>query len=264
MTNTRLAAAIAALTLMLAGCDTDGNTGEIQRWGGLASDLRFTWDAEPGIDVLTGASVPVRAFIESMQLAQFNGDMQYAYPGFTKAVPKDIPGETLWSRRPFLDGALTKPLVGTNHYYILGFSTRDHEVTATICSFNYAVATEQSNGKFTSAGRAGVGDSRGVDTLRVALTAPDDASILPPQAGPDPAPTEDVFGNWGVTGLLTSFSARKPGFDTTWPTYRADVATCVQKAPDGVERRNFLIDGEHPRSDFPTSAPSPGWPEPSE
>jgi hypothetical protein len=28
-------------------------------------------------------------------------------------------------------------------------------------------------------------------------------------------------------------------------------------------RRAFLTNGEHPRSDFPTSPPNPGWPEPA-
>jgi hypothetical protein len=92
--------------------------------------------------------------------------------------------------------------------------------------------------------------------------APPEGSIesLPPQTGPQPAPSDDVFGQWKIKGLLSFFSAHRPAFKSEWPTYEADVATCVAKAPDPPERRAFLVDGEHPRSDFPTSPPSPGWP----
>lgn len=45
-----------------------------------------------------------------------------------------------------------------------------------------------------------------------------------------------------------------------WPAELADATTCVDKAPDPVERRLYLLNGAHPRSDFPTLPPYPGWP----
>jgi len=71
----------------------------------------------------------------------------------------------------------------------------------------------------------------------------------------------DVFGAWKITGFLNGLRSPDPEFDKVWPTFGADTATCVEQAPDPPERRAFLIQGEHPRSDFPTSPPSPGWPE---
>lgn len=56
---------------------------------------------------------------------------------------------------------------------------------------------------------------------------------------------------------------RVPGTPTDpvqWPAEVADVQACVDKAPDSVQRRLFLLSGAHPRSDFPTQPPYPGWP----
>jgi hypothetical protein len=59
---------------------------------------------------------------------------------------------------------------------------------------------------------------RGVITMRVLLVAPVDGSTsaLAPQAGPAPAPRNDVFGDWQVTGFLVATGSAyvKP----QWPT----------------------------------------------
>ena len=51
------------------------------------SDFRFRWTAEPGIDLYSGAAVPLRAYAESWRVAQMMSDMSAAYPGFERAVP---------------------------------------------------------------------------------------------------------------------------------------------------------------------------------
>jgi hypothetical protein len=87
-----------------------------------------------------------------------------------------------------------------------------------------------------------------------------DDRAFPPQGGPAPAPAVDVFGDWNITGLLIDSGRLHSDFPKVWPTHEADLATCIEKAPDPPERRAFLKIREHPRTDFPTSAPSPGWP----
>src|SRR4051794_30743391 len=67
-------------------------TQPVERWGGLLSDLRELWSAEPGIDLLTGPAVVVRAYWESIELAQSMGSLDYVYPGFTRAVAPNEPG----------------------------------------------------------------------------------------------------------------------------------------------------------------------------
>ena len=133
-------------------------------------------------------------------------------------------------------------------------------VTVTVCNYQYGVAKQEANGNFRALAKTGPVDTRGIYGIRVLLVAPADESTatLPPQKGPAPAPSDDVFGDWQVTGFLT---ASADSSKVQWPNYAADQATCVEKAPDPPERRAFLVNGEHPRSDFPTSPASPGWPE---
>jgi hypothetical protein len=252
---------IVVSSTVLAGCHLFGDRQpSIQRWGGLLSDLRYQWDGEPGIDILTGAAVPVRAFVESRSLASAMGSLDYAYPGFTRAVPPDDPSDAAWDIRPNVNHRLDTALVGNSNYHILSLSRSADVVTASVCSYDYSVAHQVENGSnFESVARGSGWRPEGIHVERLTLAAPkDQSSALPPQAGPAPAPSNDVFGDWRITGYL--FSTSQPGFKTQWPTFDADLAKCVDKAPDPPERRAFLTDGEHPRSDFPTSPASPGWP----
>jgi hypothetical protein len=203
----------------------------VQRWSGQISDLRMTWTAEPGIDLVSGAAVVVRAYRESIELAELMGDQQYVYPGFDRAVAPDEPDSrklSAWSRWPSLATPQTQPLVGNLKSHIR--KVRGHEP--------------------------------GVFAYWVKMLAPELSSGggLPPQKGPEAAPTTDVFGDWRIVGALNSFAYFDGDLVREWPTLHADVAACVDKAPDPPDRRAFLIDGEHPRSDFPTLPASPGWP----
>jgi hypothetical protein len=99
---------------------------------------------------------------------------------------------------------------------------------------------------------------------RVTMTAPTGSptSSLPPQQGTAAAPVDDVFGGWHIVGHDMT-ADRVPGTNTDpaqWPAELADTASCVDKAPDPVQRRLFLLNGVHPRSEFPTQPPHPGWP----
>jgi hypothetical protein len=259
-----LAVILIACTVLVGCHQTDNRQPAIQRWGGLVSDLRVQWDAEPGIDLLSGVAVPVRAYLESLLLAQHAGNVDYAYPGFTRAVPPDAPADSpdngARDRRPPLKYALTSPVIGNNRYRIQSVERSGRSVAVVVCNYVYAAAEQQANGMFVSWVDFGPVETRGIITMRVLLVAPvDDSSPgLPPQAGPAPAPRNDVFGDWQVSGFLvaTGSDYAKP----QWPAKEADRATCLQKAPDSLQRRTFLVNGEHPRTDFPTSPADPGWP----
>lgn len=262
----RCCGSLTILTL-LTGCHLfNDDEPSIDRSSGPLSEQRYQWTAGPGIDLVTGPAVPIRAYMESRMDAQTMGTIDYAYPGFDRAVAtksadgdQDLFGSNL---RPDEDtGAVSRAAVGNNRFLIQSLTRSGQTVTATLCNYRYGLAHEQENGTFVSVLNKAVND-QGIDTLRVRLTAPADESnnALPPQAGPAPAPAVDVFGDWKITGLLTDFGRLHPDFPKVWPTYEADLATCIEKAPDLLERRAFLKEGEHPRTDFPTSAPSPGWP----
>ncbi|WP_157531068.1 hypothetical protein [Mycobacterium sp. IS-1496] len=219
--------------------------------------MRYLWTAEAGIDVLTGPAVPIRAFIESLMLSQYAGDMSYAYPGFERAVPDG--GSDLWVTRPALDVPSDEPSVGNITHHILSVSHAEDDVSAVICIYNYRLAVRTDDGSYRSVARTGSQGTRGIHATKVGLTGP--SPSMPPQTGPRPDPVDDVFGEWHIRGLLDSFSRSKQGFDETWPTYEADLKTCVDRAPDPASVRAEIIDGTHPRDFFPTSPASPGWPE---
>jgi hypothetical protein len=137
-------------------------------------------------------------------------------------------------------------------------------VTATVCTYTYAVAKQTDDDSYVSVARSQSAEPRGITASRVLLLAPDDGNqAIPPQEGPEASPSENVFGSWVIEGFQSSISKQQPGFESAWPTYEPDTAACVSAAPDSPERRAFLVQGDHSRSDFPTSPTSPGWPEPA-
>jgi hypothetical protein len=252
-------------SIVFAGCARSHESDQsVHRWTGVLADVRVQWYAEPGIELVTGVAVPVRAYLESRLLAQYVGKLDQTYPGFARAVPpnepQDSPNISARDRQPPLEYPLAAPLFGNITYHIQAVERSGRDVTATVCNFNYAVAKEH-DGKFVAFNNLGPVESRGVNTFRVLLTAPAEqsTSALPPQAGPANSPDNDVFGEWKVTGFLVATGTEY--VKSHWPNFEADLAACVTKAPDPLERRAYLLNGEHPRSDFPTSPPSPGWPE---
>ena len=256
-----LASLFLVTSTALAGCGLFGTAQpEPERWTGNVRDLRVQWDAEPGIDVLTGVAVPVRAYLESRDLARYTGNLDNAYPGFTRAVPPNEPPESpdlaAMDRIPTLEYPADSPRIGNSRFHFLSVMHSGRDVTVTVCNYTYGVAQEQSNDSFVSLDYSGPVDKRGIIGMRVLLVAPDNPVPLPPQQGPEPAPMHDVFGEWKISGFLVAIgSSVKAQWD-----YGADYEACVENAPDPPDRRAFLTNGEHPRSIFPTSPASPGWP----
>jgi hypothetical protein len=211
--------------------------------------------------------VPIRAYFESRLDGQTMGSLDYAYPGFDQAVAKktDEAYDLLTSNlRPDVDrGPVKNPPVGTKRFMIQSVSRTGDAVTADVCHYRYRLGHENENGSFSSVAGTFVADD-GIDAFRLLLTAPSNTGRSPPpQTGPASVPIDNVFGDWKITGLLDSWAKSDAKFAGLWPTYDADLAKCVAEAPDPPERRTFLTNGEHPRSDFPTSPPNPGWPEPA-
>jgi hypothetical protein len=262
-----LAAIMMAASTVLTGCQLfSSRQPAIQRWSGPVGDLRAQWSAEPGIDLLNGPAVPLRAYIESRWLAQWAGSLDYAYPGFTDAVPPNDEGTSTigaGQRRPSVETHLTSPLIGNEQFHILSVNGSGRDVLATICNYTYSVSKRNDDGTYFSVASKAVREPRGTYAEQVSLIAPAEQAQppLPPQEGPATSPDADVFGGWKVTGNLSSISTDRPGFANAWPKYDADTQSCVDQAPDPPARIAFLINGNHPRDEFPTSPASPGWPE---
>jgi hypothetical protein len=223
------------------------------------------WSAENGIDLLAGPAMVIRAYRESIELAQAMGNVDYVYPGFTRAVlPNEpqSPVQAAWDRWPIVRTPATKAIVGNLKSHILTVNRSGRDVAAVVCSYTYATATETAPGTYVSRGGAPTDANPGIHAYLVKMTAPEQETgpSLPPQKGPEPAPRADVFGGWKIVGSLNSYAYSPIDLAREWPTYQTDLAACVDKAPDPPERRQFLNAGEHPRADFPTLPAAPGWP----
>jgi hypothetical protein len=223
----------------------------------LLADYRVVWSAEPGIDLLSGPAVVVRAYEESIIGAVSGGSADFLYPGFERAAPRDAPPPA--PRWPGAGNADRHPQVGTDRYHILRIEPAGANIIAVYCSWGYGTADDLGDGKYGEHSPQNPGYDA-VAAMWIALTPPPNgASPLPPQKGPAPAPADDVFGGWRVAQRLPGLpgDTRVP---SEWPTMIDDINTCVATAPDPPDRRLFLTHGTHPRSDFPTLPPFPGWP----
>jgi hypothetical protein len=255
--------------MLLTSCHLfGGDEPRIDRSVGPLADEHYQWTGGSAIELLTGPAVPVRAFLESRLDSQTMHNLDYAYPGFDRAVAESDDGNDIFTRnlRPDVSrgSASDAVRIGNNRFRIDSMTRDGDTVTAIVCNYRYGLALEQENGAFVSVVHDNVAND-GIDALQVRMTAPANGvnSSLPAQEGPAVAPVVDVFGDWKITGFLTLYGGPAPAYAQTWPTQDADLARCVAEAPDPPDRRAFLINGQHPRSDFPTSPPSPGWPEPA-
>lgn len=263
----RFGVMLATILCVVSGCSSEGHNPEpdsdAERWPALNSELSYVWSAEPGIDLLAGSAVIVRAYYESFLLAGEASNQDLLYPGFARAVANEADAEPgslpLW---PVIDGPYGKQRVGTMREHILRLTDKGPNVEAVVCHWTWGMATLQENGTYWS-GEDNAGTDAGVTTMRFTLARPaDPESSLPPQRGPSKYPFDDVFGQWRVVGKLTEGISQRPTHDQYWPEFQQDRDACIAKAPELAERRIFLKGGEHPRSDFPTLPPYPGWPLP--
>ncbi|MEH3132972.1 MAG: hypothetical protein PGN27_23700 [Mycolicibacterium neoaurum] len=255
---------ISVLTFSVAACQTADPRYGVDRPETPLKERNFQWTAAPEIDLVSGSAVAIRAYIESRVNAQTMGSLDYTYPGFENAVQKPSsqsdPSPLAVGLIPDKDrGPLTEAVFGNNRFRISRIVAEGESRTALLCNFRYGLAHRQDNGAFRSVASQFRNDD-GIDPMLVVLAKRSDtAEYLPDQAGPEPAPANDVFGDWKITGFVNGFGL--PGSSVAeWPTFRQDKNTCIDQAPDDPARRAFLTSGDHPRSDFPTSPPAPGWP----
>jgi hypothetical protein len=252
--RTGAAAAVILSVLLSASCRSDTPKEVDAAPAGWPEDFRnfsIVWTGENGIDLASGAAVPVRAYIESFLLGGLTGEQKYFYPGFTDAV------EGEW--QPGGSSATQSP-AGTMTNHLLSLHRSDRDVTALGCMYTYNVASPKDDEYEAWAVPPGTPEA-GIIAFKVTLSAPSESSDPgEPQKGPARTPYDDVFGGYKVTGYFGGYISRK-GADPIWPEYQDATADCIAKAPDPLERREFLSQNYLSRSEFPTLPPSPGWPE---
>jgi hypothetical protein len=247
------------MSVLIAGCGA--RPAELAEpspagWPQQLEDFTMTWTAEPGIDLVTGAAVVVRAYLESYYLAVIADDEKYLYPGFRRAVaPNDPHKDATKDRWPSSDGAAT--WIGTVRHHILGLGRKGRDVTVLVCAYTYGSAFAQLKGYV-----ANVENYRfnsGIFPVRVGLQEPEvPALLLISQQGPSRAPFTDVFGDWKVVTIEGGYLGT-----ARWDDYDRDRATCVDKAYGPPESRHFGPAPIYARDQFPTLPATPGWPAPN-
>ena len=267
--------AVLLLVVGLVGCRRD-EAPAFANWPQSLSDFRFRWAAEPGIDLVSGPAVPLRAYLESYRIAQLTGDIGAAYPGFGRAVPPASPESEapaqLGAIRPRPDAepfGPPGPFYGNEFFHILELTPIEGGYRAYVCDGLYKVFREDERRYVSVVGydsRTGLNDVNGMKVWRVEFTDSPPATDAPAaatnQGGPNPAPSGDVFGPWRITGA-SDFSWGTDVDRESTADERIDgarrISQCSDLLPQWRTERDANIEAA---LDTPPAAEpaSPGWP----
>ncbi|MCG7610497.1 MULTISPECIES: hypothetical protein [Mycobacterium] len=260
-------------------------------WPDKLKDFRFRWSAEPGIDLYSGAAVPLRAYAESWRVAQMMSDMSAAYPGFERAVPanreltdhspRDAPAYMLTFVRPSMDDELdeiytdkpryeSKRFYGNEYFHILSLDEVDGGWRAYLCDGLYDMYRDGKDGysPVTSL-RGWTGPPKepmkGIRVWHVEMAAPENSGASAPQKGSNPAPSGDVFSSWRIRGAAPDSKWESaPGFSgsdyhETFADFERRRQQCSDRMPGALDSRNA---GDQTINKKPDMQPAvPGWPD---
>ena len=276
-----------AVMVGLGGCGRgDGTEGPVSpsfvNWSALLDGVRFRWSAEPGIDVLTGPAIPLRAYLESWSAARLTHDMTAVYPGFARAVVRGASEQQvlsdlfdprlpvqlryIWPYSP--PSSQPYSLYGNVFFHVLELTPIEGGYRAYVCVANYRVFWRNKEGQFLSLAWNMPDPESGmsvaawrVEFSDVPPVAGSPAAVTGVQRGPNPAPLGDVFGPWQITGAnpegawgpldsLTGEMARE---------HMAQVKLCVSRMPDSRDQIAALMSQR--LDSAPSALPAvPGWP----
>lgn len=283
-----IAAVVCAVALVCAGCSADpepsgppapGQT--YPNWPATLDSFRFRWTAEPGIDLLTGAAVPIRAYLEGRRVAEFTAGTgsslptQFeSYPGFGSTVkrPTGLPWKgpdpvEVWDAYP--DARIDiagKQLFGNEYFHLLQLDPIDGGYRAYVCDGRYNLFVKKAKGNaYETTEGVGFGKFDYIFVWRVEVRNHRELPERGPQRGPNPAPADDVFDG---AQILAGNKARWGGFEGV-PNTGADPSEsrtsaenhrrCLDKMPDSPHDMGIIA------ASRPTEPPAfepavPGWP----
>jgi hypothetical protein len=292
----KLLTVVAAAACVLTGCSDDKESPSpppavksmFPNWPNDLNGFRFRWTAGPGIDLLTGPAVPVRAYLESYRTGFMTKSSANTYPGFQRAIP-ELPDPRTgraeyrqWDHLPFelkwLMPAIDKdinfrdgPFFGNEYFHIMELSPLADGYLAYVCDGIYNIFRPAIGrpGKYSSvkdspANRTVQEREEGAVKLwRIEFKNSDGGTgSTRTQAGKNPAPIGDVFGNWKITGASS---------DNYWgdlentthtprdPDYVQRLQQCRDIMPHNTEERAKILTSV---LDSPPQADPavPGWP----
>lgn len=236
--------------------------------------VRFRWSAAPGIDLLSGVAVPVRAYYESFELQYLSNRRGTGYPGFTRAVP--------WPARKAIANAFDAhnpnpyeayppfpdtPMVGNVHYRIMSIIPSGDVYQTIVCVMSHYLYQQMGDGHYKLATPSGLlQPERVYHVQRIDLSDKRPVANVPPsptspQRGPQQAPVTDVFGRWQILKFYTiSITASDPDAQPVDVAADDEVKhRCEAEMPLPADQRW----GAYPltRTTPPPTLPAdPGWP----
>jgi hypothetical protein len=305
--RTRIVIGVATIVLGLTGCHSEPTSppqsptpsAQPVNWPQNLNDFRFRWSAEPGFDLDTGWAVPLRAYLESLRIIDYTRNLDTGYPGLKRATP-DPPEQfsSEWRTLPlaqrYLRGSIgrldshnpDRRFVGNEDLRILKAEPIPSGFRAIVCDATYDVFKESGGSRLAplyldSTTTGSDPDLYNMAVWRIEFSDNDPRAGAPPlpspqaaQQGPLPAPRDDVFGPWFVTGssfVNEWFDSDFPGLKSGTPEYdrrlhEAQAAEeamrqqCLAQYPLNAEQRKAIattvLDAP------PQVKPAlPGWPE---
>ena len=285
MRSSRVRIAVAIVWALLAGSGCAGSeeprapttsTSAVvgfPNWPPLANGLRFHWSAEPGIDLLAGSSVAIRAYLESYLLATVFNSLDAVYPGFWRAVRAEkenadvllgnspVPGVDVYvptEHGPYRN----KPWYGTVFLHLLRVEPTETGLSARVCYTLQGLYLVTPEGKYEPSMPEGATPRLVVKRVDIQDNVGSGGVGAPPdpvaaQRGPMPAPVDDVFGGWVVLGANSlPVWAGQDGKATLDPETDALESRCRQ------DMQTPGLQLPPPVLDNPPAivAPVPGWP----
>ncbi|KAA0080738.1 hypothetical protein CIW52_24535 [Mycolicibacterium sp. P9-64] len=303
----RITLGVVAILLGLTACHSEPApttqsptpTAQPTNWPQNLDDFRFRWSADPGFDLNTGWAVPLRAYLESLRVIYYTLDRDAGYPGLKRATPE--PPETFsseWKKLPLAQRDLRgsfgnvdvdnphNRFVGNEDMRVLKAEPIPSGFRAFVCDATFGVYGGSTGSQlvpwgFESAKQGFNIDFTNMAVWRIEFSDNDPRAGAPPlpspqtaQQGPLPAPRDDVFGPWFVTGasLVSGWSDSDfPGLQSDTPEYNrrlheaqaAEEAMrqqCLAQYPLNAEQRKAIATTVIDKP--PTVEPAlPGWPE---
>ena len=297
------------ILVLIAGCrsepappppSTSPSSQQPPNWPEKLSDFRFRWTAEPGLDLVSGQAVPLRAYLESWRVIFYTADLDAGYPGFLRATPELLErGSPEWVKMPVaqrqIRGYRGKPahddpdqrFVGNEDLHILRLDPLDTGFRAFVCDATYGVFEQPAGStqfkplNFDISTGSQKPDIHNMAVWRIELSNGDPrvgatppGAPTAPQRGPLPAPRDDVFGPWFVTGAEhvnfwsdSDFPGLTPGSaEDNQRTHEALTAEnemrqqCLDRYPlDPAQRANRATTALD--TPPPVEPALPGWPE---
>ena len=229
----RVQASLGVVTLLLiAACHSEPapsppppTAQQPANWPQNLNDLRFRWSADAGLPLDTGWAVPLRAYLESLRIISYTRNLDAGYPGLTRATPEPV--ETFspqWQMlalpqrdirgtvgRVDLDNP-DRRFVGNENFRVLRAEPITSGFRAFVCDDTFAVFKGSGGSRlaplYVDSTKDGADpDLYNMSVWRVEFSDEDPrvgadppAAPTSPQRGPLPAPRDDVFGPWFVTG----------------------------------------------------------------